>query len=265
MFNIFNKFAKKFTRTSATDFEQRLTDYFDAETCAHVQAVLTSLGLPLPDKKGTFMLARKGALLFLEDYGVVIRIESKPAPHGHNERINNSDWVLQPLASLPAGKALIEICAGCAPATMMEQAEFVSTQLKKEGISYADIQLVNTGLLPFKTPSFPKGIPVVIDRLAVNRFKHSLSPLKTHFSRTSPQKALYVPLKNAFKAAWPEGQAQPDPEKMRDFWQLCAKNVTAGILVAGWKIPIGDIDDYNDHYEKKNRAITVGKAYAKKL
>jgi hypothetical protein len=261
MFNIFNKF----TRTSATDFEQRLTTYFDVETCVRVQAMLSDLGLPLPDKKETFMTARKGALLFLEDYGVVIRIESKPTPHGNNARINNSDWVLQPLVSLPAGKALIEICPGCAPATTMEQAEFVNKQLKKEGINYADIQLVNTGLLPFKTPAFPDGIPVVIDRLAVNRFKHTLAPLKAHFSKTPPQKSLYTPLKNAFHAAWPEGQAHPDPEKMQNFWQFCTKNVTTGILVAGWKIPIGDIDDYNDHYEKKNKAVTVGKAYAKKL
>lgn len=259
MFRIFNRFA----RTPKSDFERNLTAQFDKETAKQVKSVLTDLGLPLPDKKDTFMDATQGALLFLDRYGIVIRIEKKSseAIEGYNMRFNNNALVLQPLASIHAGKAIVEICPGCLPSTDIQPTNFLRQELKKDNISYYDYKLANTGLLPFKTSVFPDGIPVVIDRLAVTKLNNAYIPLKSLLSKINPQKFLYAPLIQTFEEAWPQGQPHPHPEKMQGFWKLCEENVTTGVLVAGWKQPVKP----SKFEDKKDKAIIIGQAYAKKL
>jgi hypothetical protein len=265
---------KEFNKTALrppTDFDSRLVKFFDAETHQSIISVLCGLQLPLPDTTDTFMSARDGALLFLDRYGIVIRIEKKPYTEdgiiSRRQRMNNSAWILQPLASFDVGKAILEICPGCSPAADLQQCFAVRDGLAKENIKYWDVQLVNTGLLPFKTSGFPDGIPVVIDRLSVGRLDSAVDIGRTFLSKINPQELLYAPLKNALRDAWPQGQAKTDPEKIQGFWKLCEENLAKGVLTAGWKQPIKDNKNEPplkiESQVKKLRASTIGEAYAK--
>lgn len=265
---------KEFNKTAIrppTDFDSRLVQFFDADTHQSITSVLTGLQLPLPDTADTFMSARDGALLFLDRYGIVIRIEKKPYEKdgiiSRRQRMNNSAWILQPLASFDVGKAILEICPGCSPAADLQQCFAARDSLAKENIKYWDVQLVNTGLLPFKTSGFPNGIPVVIDRLSVGRLDSKAGITGTFLSKINPQALLYAPLKNALCDAWPQGQAKPDPEKIQRFWQLCEENLAKGVLIAGWKQPLKDNKNETslkiESQIKKNRAAAIANAYAK--
>lgn len=249
-------------------FDRCLIKKFDETTYKSVISILTKLTVPLPDEVDTFMPVATGVLLFLEPYGMVIRIEPK-----NIERFNDSPWVLQPLLTLEAGDALVEVCPACPPATDMKQVTRLKRELKKENLDYKDSQLVNTGLLPYKTPSFPNGIPVVIDRLAVERLHgktafiqsllSTLSFPKNNGQSIDPQEQLYAPLKKNIQDAWQNIQDNADPKKMVSFWQSCKENVTAGILVAGWNQPLKEIK--NQHQGKKEWAAIIGKTYAQKI
>jgi hypothetical protein len=253
---IFNTSATKVK----TDFDSYMENAFDAETGIAIKTVLHHLGLPLPDTKETFLGGTEGVLLFLEKQGVVVRIE-----YDWMMRVNNNPAVLQPLASITAGKAIIEVCPGCNPAETMQQVLAVKDKLKKQGLDFWDSKILNTGLLPFTTLTFPKGVPVVIDRPSIQTLSDAVHPIKKFLAKLNlqgdPQHYLYAPLKKSFKSAWPKAQEKPDPEKMKAFWKLCEKNVAKGVLIAGWNKMV--VTAETSLQDKQNTACQIGKAYAK--
>jgi hypothetical protein len=221
-----------------TYFVRYLRRNFDEDTARDVLKAFKQMGLPAPEKSAEFVEGTDGGLLFLNRYGLVIRIEPEETKnstsHRIYDRVNDSPWVLNPLASIPAGQAVIEICPGCEIENDEEKGcGLLNEKLEKQGLSMDDWSSGNTGFIPVKTLRFPEGIPVVIDRGAVRRLTESIAPVKTAMDEeareaTAAIEMLYGPLRQSFNEAW------PDPQKMGEFWRLCRSYERDGRLVAGW-------------------------------
>lgn len=263
---------------SKTDFVHYLQYKFgdDATVCAVLDA-FEKMGISVPESKNEFMEGTEGALVFLNRYGLVIRIELEGGfvLSPMLDRINNSPWILKPIASIKAGKnSVIEICPGCFLEKDRKKVYYLINQLCKQNINFCDYSLSNIGRIPVKTSRFPEGIPVVIDRLSVENltkniafvrralvakmtkgvaFVHksmviklaeNIAPVRRSLEifeeareAAEVQEELYKPLRQAFDTAWPDNQ-EPDTQKMKQFWKLCQSyKEEEGKLVAGWNDP----------------------------
>ncbi len=240
----------KATALPDTDFARALGSHFDAQTTAAVHELFERLHLPTPENNSEFLRATQGCLVFLNPYGVVLRIESAIAGDSKRGaiRINDSGHVLQPIASIHVGDAVLEICPGCRKEEDAMAVDRLYNSLVQEKINYWDSEIANNGRLPVATPSFPDGVPVVIDRLSVRPLHDSVQEVAEAVKKASQeakeaQAALYAPLQNAFQTAW------NDPSQMDEFWELCACHVDAGKLVAGWtqELPQDDMKPMRAH------------------
>jgi len=224
-----------------------------------VSRILESLGLPVPQTAAEFIDGTDGALIFSARRGIVIRIE--PASF---TRINDNPWILQPLTSFTAGKAIVEICPAIGTTGDDNDMLAVAYALPASGYELNDPHVGNIGLLPVKTPGFPQGIPVLIDRPSANALSHATKNIRAALQRmgvdADPQQKLYAPLRHALKEAWPETAAAPNAGKMQNFWQLCEAYVEKGLLTAGWNTPQSAAECW-----KQTEAASVARRYDAKL
>ena len=232
-------------------FEETLANTFDTDTVTAILGAVEKLQLPLPDDNVEFLRAYEGALFFSNDYGMVVRIEAldeniklgrtDPMPI---QRVNDNPWILQPIGSVTAGNAIIEICPGVHTTDNGRDLDNIEAALRRTGAKLYDAGCSNLGRLPIATPEFPDGIPVVIDRLAVKRLTGSTRNIARAIENMgvdiAPQKTLYADLKKKFRHAWPKGADAPHPERMLEFWAAMRQARAAGILVAGWNEKIKD-------------------------
>lgn len=242
MISLMEKRTSSFNLAAAkvpeTDFFSFLKERFDRDTALRVIAAFDKIKLPPPEDRNEFLAGTEGALLFLNRQGLVIRIEIADTKAGtfDSDRVD-SGWVLKPLATLKAGNAVIEICPGCVVDTKDEKTYAdLSQKLEAEDINFWDFNSGNVGRLPFKISYFPKGVPVVIDRLAVRKvtggtFKIS-QKLKERSLRMAARAAkaqddVFKPLRQALDEGYGTDQIQK-------FWALCEKYVEDKLLVAGW-------------------------------
>lgn len=219
-------------------FERRLKRRFGHATAQSVLSAIEKLGLPMPTD-GEFVKGSEGPLILLNDYNLAIRIDpvaNKGRTLGFNwDRINDSPFVLRPIGSVIVGKAVVEICAGAHQTADKNVECELQRQLKESGLYFWDSGLMNVGILPVKTPDFPNGIPVVIDRLAVRKLSRSANIISKAVQEASlKEEEFYAPLRQAFLQAWPAGAENPDASKMKAFWAICHDYARAGKLVAGW-------------------------------
>ena len=253
-------------------FADYLEEKFDKDTAREVLKVFEQMGLPAPRNASEFMDGEEGAVVFLNRYGVSIRIEHSASMH-QSDRINETPFILQPLATIPMGRATIEIC----PGATIDQANaadrnFLIATLNKQKIKFWDDGLTNIGRLPYKTESFPDGIPVVIDRLSVFKKADEIKPVQELSSshrkdKTSEvvdidvggelmdvQEILYGGLRRCFEASW------PDAQKMTDFWKMCRHALQEGILIDGW-----NAEARESLGPRKNVAATSAASYESRL
>lgn len=232
----FNSASADMRRADPDRFENRIREFMDDDTVFAVRARMDELQLPIPERSDEYMKATAGAIIFSNRYGMVVRIECGE----ESKRQNNNPWVLQPVASFQAGRAVIEICPGVHQADDWKYNTFLVKELKKFNLDFHDEGLRNVGLLPVTSVKFPKGIPVVVDRPAVMLLTQNIAAVRKALSvfgkkSKDPQADLYAPLREAIGAAYQNGtDAPPDKKKMRAFWDLCEKFVEEGKLVAGW-------------------------------
>ncbi len=205
-----------------------------AKTAENIVKIMEGLQLPLPQHGKEFVRASRGALLFLNDFGIVIRIEDKDA----SKITNESPWVLRPIARYTAGRAIIEICPGTHSCNDEKMAQALGECMQKDGIALVDGGAHNAGILPYKAPAFPDGVPLVIDRPAVDKLAENVAPVAEALHRAGlsedPQQVLYGALAQAFRDAWVTETKSFDPEKIKAAWQLCREHLADGKLVAGW-------------------------------
>lgn len=255
--------TKKFslaTPLPGTEFFVWLYGRFGGDTAQEILKSFQKMGLPEPESTYEVLKATEGFLVFLNKYGIVIRIEYKDAKNSPSEeildRVNNSEWILKPIASIDVGKAIIEICPGCHISKNVEYVHQLKETLAKQRIIFWDAGPRNIGLMPIKTTQFPEGVPVVIDRLAVAKLSNSAGLARKVLDKeiVKMQRKLYGPLQRSFKDTW------PDPEKMKQFWSLCEQYVAEEKLIAGWNAAAAD-----DPYSKPTRAYMCAKNYGERL
>jgi hypothetical protein len=235
-----------------TDFARYLQKSFGEDTARNVLKIFEQMGLPAPEKSQEFVDATEGVLVFLNRYGIVMRIEREIL-----DRINDNPLVLSPIASIPAGRAIVEICPGCVSEKQWGAVYRLERELKEQGIDFDDSGLTNVGRMPMSTALFPQGVPVVIDRPAVMRLADEIAPVKGAqemriAEATGAAEELYGPLQQAFSECW------PDARQMRNFWSLCESYVWDGRLVAGW-------NEGGDPDSKTGTAICTAKVYEARL
>jgi hypothetical protein len=259
-----------------TAFAEYLQGLFDDDTVQNVFYAFQEMNLPAPEVQQEFLDATEGGLVFLSRYGVVIRIEAVDdvdSPFTF-DRFNDSPWVLQPLATIEAGAATIEICPGVHMEKDDENVYFLEDQLRRQMINFWDPGIRNIGRLP------GTNIPVVVDRLAVSRLTMNLAPvrhalklishkvIKHHMvveeiseearQAAEAQKKLYEPLQKAFSEAWPDQEQPANPRKMKNFWEMCRSYVREGKLVSGWD----EIDPMNFREDAMATLVVSHKATA---
>jgi len=229
---------------------------FDSQTARAIIDTFQQLGLPVPQRDNEFMHGSEGRIIFLNDYGLVIRIEE------NNSRINDSPWVLQPIASIKAGAATIEICPGVHFEPDEKDKDALSKLALQDGLKFWDAGAKNMGRLPVKTPHFPEGVPVVIDRPSVFRLPEGGQEIteaapedKAKYNEAVLAQKRYEPLQNLFKKCW------PDTQKMKKFWQECESFQQQGKLVAGWN----ESADSKINEGKTYDAAAVAHHYADRL
>lgn len=238
-----------------------------------VRGVFDQLQLPIPYRRNEFSAGCDGILIPLDAYGAMLRVEVKDkyaALTGDFRRINNSPWIVKPLASIDAGKFIVEICpGGFCEFTNEHSSTFLKQQLAKDGYSFFDNPLRNVGRLPLYSPDFPDGQPVVIDRLATIFCHSAENKLQALMPRFNPQDVIYSDLHEKFHAAWSDHSKPADPEKMRQFWQACAVAKAEGRLIAGWKQTKAKTTSSRspDRFAQKVAAgiAAVGRTYDKRL
>lgn len=258
-------------------FKDTLGNFFADES--DIQAVcdtLEKMGLPVPETRSEVVSGAAGVLLFSNDHGVALRIEREIAEEDKGSkdfftnangitRIDNSTWVLRPLATFQAGNVKIEICPGCHFESQESYVSGIAKELEKEGVNFWDRGARNIGLLPLKDEAFPRGFPVVIDRGAVSLLTKETTQVAALLDADDPQEILYGDLKQAFREAWPEGQKDPDTQKMQACWSMCRDYVAQGKLVAGWNEWENPKSRYEDKFPKTSEAQRAAAKYTARM
>lgn len=229
-------------------FIAAISKEFGKETGDKVAESFSELGLPLPESKAEFMDGNEGFLVFLSPYAMTLRIE--PAKPHAGEYLRHPN-ILQPIISHDVGKAVLEVSPSVAIDDCSdEDVQNLKSKLYDDGVFFWDDEVRNIGKLPIETAEFPDGIPVVIDRLSVERVSHSPSLLEMEYPEKfsqnpnpiyddtiamEEQDSLYKPLKEAF-AEVEANKGQPSAYKasMLAFWDKCQELKADGVTIAQW-------------------------------
>ena len=216
-----------------TDFMISMEALFeDEDTANKIKYVFDRMGIPMPYDEDDFLDGTEGALVALNKYGLVIRIEWKDSTNSRcvANRVNDSGFVLKPIASIDLGDVVMEVCPATEVMSNADHVDDLKDKLKDDGIDYWDCQLNNSGYLPVKTADFPKGIPIVIDRLAVMNLNKSSDRIRTALSKKVEliQDELYSPLRKSFSKEWHSNSG------FKDFFDLCQQFKEDKKLNLGW-------------------------------
>ena len=212
------------------------------------------LDLPVPGQGEYIETVDCGHLLFINDAGCTVRLEqadeSAPAAAPGHDSID-SEFVLQPLGKIDGPGLSLCVYPGLLSPWGQDDEPAVhddlgrlARQLEQEKIRFfgLDMRGDNIGYLPFASPDWPRGIPVVIDPGAVDRLDDTASGIKRLLEKfraltgaaprppAAPvrQAELYGDLRSLFNAAQDAGQG------MGHFWTECVESVRMGRLQSGW-------------------------------
>lgn len=271
-----NQFSYKARRQNSVQhasmtFSELIEGAFGAETKARVESVFKKLHLPLP--RDEFVKGAEGALVFINPYAVVIRVEGKNFSKG--ERIEDKEKILRPLASIDAGEALVQIYPGCLLNADPNDAQKLDEELRAEGVKFSDKGFDDgvrqVGFLPALSISGMKNFPehmrmaamkryvrlidigaaVRLPDRAVRQLTNGVRGLAGRLKKPeSMQDKLYGVLRRAFDKAWPQGRPEPYECELEVFWCRCAELANKGRLVPGWLEYRGD----------EQKALSVGHA-----
>lgn len=258
---LFQKIASIFARKKTdTDFFRDVKWKFGEETAHRVLQAFDQINLPIPIGNNQYLNSNEGCLVFLNKYASVVRVEAKVPEKNYYARVNDNGCILQPLASIDAGEAVIEICPGCHVEKNEASIEYLTALLKDEGLLFSDPQLENIGRLHTDNPQFPGGILLIIDRLAVSRMTENVIIVKNRLVEEAKkeQRRLSRPHRKAFK------EGLTDNSKMDKFWELVEHYATEGKFIAGWN-DNSEFFDKIGFFSKTSRAQEVAKTYSRLL
>ena len=252
---IFKKIAAIFK--SDTNFVADLKRKFGEESARKVLEAFDKINLPPPTTGNQFLKSNEGSIVFVNKYGVVVRVEPQNPAKNYYVRVNDSGCILQPLGSIDAGKAVVEICPGCDVEKDEASIEYMKGLLKDEGLVFSDPQLENLGRLHTDNARHPKGVLLILDRLAVSKMKEDVKLVKNALSEEAKkeQERFTAPFRKAFN------EGLTDRSKMNEFWALLEKHVAEGKIITGWN-DNSDFFDKIEYLSKTSRAEEVARYYS---
>jgi len=208
-----------------------------------IKKTVAQLGLPAPGKN-EYMDSDEGAIIFLNDYGIVIRISAQAL----FDNIQKSHILPKPIGSIGNGRVRVALYPGLYlpnnDTAEWRESAILSRMLAWSGIYFWDSGTTNMGFFPYNTLLFSRGLPTTFDNGSVydpknSLFKNRFKPgtqiashkqvggldktlIEAMYKRA--QKELYGHLQRSFRLAWPDERRPPDPSKMARFWRVCHRH-----------------------------------------
>lgn len=234
---------------------------YQPQTVDQLSADLQGIYLPALNH-ADYVSGYGGCLVFLNDYGLVIRFEGRE----HQDFLNiESPYLLQPLSRVQSQNWVMEVCPAlpllsyqaCSdhnyPVDVGTIQMKLNALLNKDGLKLWDMQMSNCGYMldPSRDNEFT---PIVIDRNAVDGFSKSILDIKRLFrGREKGPQDIFLPLRHAFEtAAVATGEDQKQAyKKAYDLCRVFRKNQK---LVCGW-------NDVNNPCNKTGRALKAAQSY----
>lgn len=241
----------------ATQTAEKIFGMYDNTHAPYVplKSVFEKLQLPIPSMEETYNTTY-GHLIFLSDFGSVLRFTHKKAVIGFN-----NPHFIQPLFTCDAGSMILSIDPGLDCPVTQDQADEIRQNIeKKYGLTIYDAHNNNFALVP------QTDFPVVIDldpayfaQSGFSQLSQAVQKIKNILSGSlqppTPQETLYKPLRQTIAAAWPRKEKNPDPAGIQKFFDLCREFKKAGKLMAPWE------NEEKDYHGTTNAAA----AYTRKL
>jgi hypothetical protein len=240
-------FNSKAPPSGTKEFEEALADRFGKKTAARVLQAFGTIGLPVPQDETQFLRGTDGLLVFVNRYGLVVRVEKTKPDRG--VRVDNP-WVVPAFATLPLGRATIEIC----PGGEFEEQDFswhISRRLNPDKLEMWDQGVRNlTRVTAWKTPHFPEGVSLVADRMAVGKLTRGAGFVRALLEKsglaqsTLPKKSQKqieeeAEILSAREKSWGpvmrlfDGAVKGE-NRWEQAWAACADLVERGQLLIGW-------------------------------
>ena len=245
-------------------FLSDLSETFCAESADTVRRFFDVLGIPLPGGYEEYIDSLEGSLVFLDRYGLVLRIEARDSSlcreFGNDwQRVNDHPLVLRPIGSVYSPKAVIEICPAVHVGTDIETSKKLGENLKRDGISYFDQYPQNSGYI-----AQPDGrmVAVVVDRLSCTYLNDERPGYHELAARHGDPQALFDPLRAAFDHAMNQKNLKSMRRSLGFFLSECEHFQRKGHLVCSWH---GSAENaYGNIDVKTSQASLAAAAYAKK-
>ena len=236
-------------------FCEDLEKTFGQRKAERVLHWLQTWKIPVPEDKKEYVHldGEDGFLLFMHDFGCVLKIENA---ENYGDHLNHP-LVLQPIGFDQVDDIRIEINPGILTGAGYTECETLSDDLEKDRITFWDVKPANIGFLPVKSEEHPRGIPVVLDSTAV-KAKRDYKP----YEGEHIQDRLYGHLREAFQNVL--RSPLPQKENVERFWQDMAAAKEEKTLIPGWQLKkMGKIN--RPYLRKWQQAKIAGKAYRKRL
>jgi len=260
-------------RYKMTTFLEDIRELFGAAAASQAAVLLAAMDLP-DAASYEYLDGVNNATLFINRYGLTIRAGEAMSCPEH-------DLILRPFRSMTSihrnKKISVELLPGIEGVLKNQQdLKHLINALAKDKIHFHDSQLANGGYLPCKTAEMPDGVPVVLDRGAVESIHHEIkfSALKKLFRRYANnmppaaqglQAELYKPLTRALRTCWPRGTSHPIAP-LQPFLERCAAEIAKSpqdpsrLLSSAWS------KNWNERYQGKPCYVSdYARAYEKRL
>ncbi len=199
--------------------------------------LFSNLGLPLPQKGEYFTTSDGGALVAINEAGVLLRLGSRTAENPCHDIKHEA--VIQPIVQLDHGNLHAEILPGLKLGSNYDDVHQLVERLKTDKLYFDDrmTKVENVGYLP-------DGRAVILDR-------NAMKPMPGYAEQPElqlPLSQLRHMLSREFKTSCPEPFGEVPQGNPAVFWQACAKMKEAGQLVCGWlDKKYEDVVHYHNH------------------
>lgn len=215
---------------------------------ACVSSFFRDANMPVPEKGEFTPTSDKGFIVFLDKPALVLRGIRKKRTKKYN--LPN---LLRSVLSRDIGNLSINLYPGIrSPITTQDTISLIKNTAQ-DGYVYWDAKPANAGYLPFSTPRFPHGVPIVIDQDAVRKLSFSCGQIRNFLRQQNIikeagpalQDDLFIDIKESFHEAWPAEAATPDLQKLEKALKLCVakshediqlhSGETTTLLCADWQ------------------------------
>lgn len=237
------------------------------------EAMLGNLNLLVP-KNDEYLLGKEHLLIFLNPFGVVLRVgDPLPGPE--------HDLILKPWKKVQMEKAVFEVLPGieCGISQQSRELSKLRQILHHEKYDFWDYDKTsNVGFLPVTASPFSGRIPVVLDRGAVRaeegatthpriaKFREAGKEVWQPVEFRGAQERVFAPFREALQAAWPDSTNEINGTKMMEFWRLCRQEILQreqtgyGVLNNKWEDNNGG-EEYFKTVQARNSSFQYGERY----